>query len=1426
MKNFRTISLTLVAVIVTNIAAVPVAHVSAYYTPDVEIDFLRTNTPPAGYEDDVRIQEPGSDWFSDIDPSSRIGIAANYLADHGIIGGYPDGTFREHQLVNRAEMAKFITNADKTCHVNPNERNNGRFSDVLDGEWYVPFVMAAARCQIIYGNPDGTFAPERHVNTAEMLAMIARAQFGLRTDMDYVYTDVPEEAWFSQYAGVAEERELFPERDRGRLSPSRSLTRGEVAYVLYQILSENDGGGDHQKVKIDVEAVNYDRIRVDFSTAINHNYAVNGPKSYKVKGLTVSGIQIIDADTVEVIFTENMIPRHEYKLKVKGKTAEGKKFSANAKFLGYYIGNPGGSTLEVELSSSTPMGDTLPRGATVHMMSADFTASCTDDYLIEGLTLVHGGVGDSDDIEYVWMSKDGERIARTRLFDSEDQTADLRFNEPFLVPACETETIEFWGKFKSDAGISNTHKFIIELPSDILTNAPEVSGRFPVMGNEFRLASVQSGTVSTTYRTVAPDSVDIGDRGVAIGKFEFSIDSVEDQTFYSVMLENQGSSVDGSFTNIAVRRADGMILTNTVAQTVADYATLTFDPPFTVLEGDKITLEAVADITSGKGNNIKMAFEEPFDVYAIGSLYGYGVNGQTYGSQVSISEVPQPSVVTIAGSPPPPGNAELTVEINGPVTEEYTPDSDNIVMANVDFTARGEDINVNEMYGMILGQTAIGENLCSRGTRQNGLDHELTDYVEDVELRNTVTGQTVDAINFTGGCAGGGSHAEYRFRDFVLRDSSRWEMRMDFVDGMPQDGDKFRAYVCSADEDDPVGCDFGGIIPADTRYNFDAVGLATGKRITNILPGEDVAGNFMEVASADLRITERALGTSDTVVENAQDVTLFRFEATAGKAEDIFITQFNLKADEGTLVDAGDYTLWVDSDDNGSVDTILDSGRGCEGTCDGNPGNGRVNLDDIAGGGYTIPAEETVMFEVHADISGSLSQDVLSVGFADRDTDFIEAEEADDGTSLDINGICVDGGTGPSSCSEEAQIHVSTATSKVYNLKNQGTLYVTQDAVPTRSRQLLAGELGEAILRLEMRAEDEPIDVTRLVFTDLGTSGQNKQNMSRIKLYKSGESTPFASATKDNCHNISSQMPVNSFCTVMESQQLIIPEGDRIDVLVRPQVKSDEEGAVSASNGMIHLVLFKPTDFGTPGTPANTTGLSTVTARGFESSNVLYFNDGDSEQDGEIIVGRSTPGPDEQITGNRNDTVLAKIVSIEDVNTDVDGSNVPIGTNKRIAEFKFTAGTNQNTRYGRNKATLADIVLNVSSTNVEFDNGKFEIYNKSDQTQKIACTQTGTEGSFYVTCSRTDNSLVDLEMDSGESVTLVMETDILNNQISSTQGSSLQVSITDFSDRSVGGFGPSVSHIQWSDSINEPSTVYFGWIEYPETEVSSTAYQQ
>lgn len=118
------------------------------------------------------------------------------LRDRGVIGGYPDGTFRPGASMNRAEFIKILVAGFRS------DRLRGEthcFSDVRD-EWFATYVCAAERLGWIQGYPDGTFRPDQHINRAEAMKIVAIA-FGayvqdVATDLP---SDVRGDVWFLPY---------------------------------------------------------------------------------------------------------------------------------------------------------------------------------------------------------------------------------------------------------------------------------------------------------------------------------------------------------------------------------------------------------------------------------------------------------------------------------------------------------------------------------------------------------------------------------------------------------------------------------------------------------------------------------------------------------------------------------------------------------------------------------------------------------------------------------------------------------------------------------------------------------------------------------------------------------------------------------------------------------------------------------------------------------------------------------------------------------------------------------------------------------------------------------------------------------------------------------------------------------------------------
>jgi len=120
------------------------------------------------------------DWFAE---GVRAAVAAGY------VGGYPDGTFRPQQTVNRQEAAGFLARLLKLESV-----AGLRFTDAwkIDG-WARPAVAALVEKGVMSGYPDGSFGPKRTITRAEAAVVVNSAR-GLSADRPVlVYLLVTEE---------------------------------------------------------------------------------------------------------------------------------------------------------------------------------------------------------------------------------------------------------------------------------------------------------------------------------------------------------------------------------------------------------------------------------------------------------------------------------------------------------------------------------------------------------------------------------------------------------------------------------------------------------------------------------------------------------------------------------------------------------------------------------------------------------------------------------------------------------------------------------------------------------------------------------------------------------------------------------------------------------------------------------------------------------------------------------------------------------------------------------------------------------------------------------------------------------------------------------------------------------------------------------
>jgi len=175
--------------------------------------------------------------FSDVPANSPYYTAIMDLKSRGIIGGYPDGTYKPDQMVNRVEALKIILlGADILV---PNNTGTGGFSDTQAHEWYAKYLLQAKTLGIVNGYPDGTFKPTQTVNLVENLKMLINAR-NINLDKVVVsgnpYADAMAAQWYAKFVEYAKEQKWLTPDSKNMIYPAQGMTRGKLAQLLYNSL--------------------------------------------------------------------------------------------------------------------------------------------------------------------------------------------------------------------------------------------------------------------------------------------------------------------------------------------------------------------------------------------------------------------------------------------------------------------------------------------------------------------------------------------------------------------------------------------------------------------------------------------------------------------------------------------------------------------------------------------------------------------------------------------------------------------------------------------------------------------------------------------------------------------------------------------------------------------------------------------------------------------------------------------------------------------------------------------------------------------------------------------------------------------------------------------------------------------------------------
>ena len=192
-------------------------------TPEEEVS---TETPSTEQQDTI------CQTFSDITTHDAFCEILKTVNQDNIITGYSDGTFKGDNQINRAELLK-ITLAYANIEILSPAKNEPIFSDVNPDEWYANYVYTAKNLGIIDGYPNGTFKPAQAVNKAEAIKIILKtlkAQTSMVYSAPYEDTPVSQNnAWYLPYAQYLKD---MVDQDSTNFYPDHLMTRKEIVETL------------------------------------------------------------------------------------------------------------------------------------------------------------------------------------------------------------------------------------------------------------------------------------------------------------------------------------------------------------------------------------------------------------------------------------------------------------------------------------------------------------------------------------------------------------------------------------------------------------------------------------------------------------------------------------------------------------------------------------------------------------------------------------------------------------------------------------------------------------------------------------------------------------------------------------------------------------------------------------------------------------------------------------------------------------------------------------------------------------------------------------------------------------------------------------------------------------------------------------------
>lgn len=173
--------------------------------------------------------------FKDMKKNTSLFVEVNYLVDRGIIKGYPDGTFKPNELIDKQHVAVMLVRA---LNLPTTNLKNPNYKDVPITHPYYKEIAAAYNAGLF---SDATyFKPESNISRAFMARLIIKT-FNLEiptgTERNIEYSDVPRTSEYYLDILKVSSNNVVKGFGNGTFKPNALLTRAHFSAFLTRAMT-------------------------------------------------------------------------------------------------------------------------------------------------------------------------------------------------------------------------------------------------------------------------------------------------------------------------------------------------------------------------------------------------------------------------------------------------------------------------------------------------------------------------------------------------------------------------------------------------------------------------------------------------------------------------------------------------------------------------------------------------------------------------------------------------------------------------------------------------------------------------------------------------------------------------------------------------------------------------------------------------------------------------------------------------------------------------------------------------------------------------------------------------------------------------------------------------------------------------------------